>query len=175
MSVEMGQDTVLSCDICSNPPATIRWIHEGRNIIDNSRTYTVYNVTQNNTGNYICIVTNVIRDHSVQKHFLFSVHLPGPPHVPGDFHVTSRTSASVCLSWRPGYDGGYKVQFSLLMRQNGESDDELVAPNIPETTSQHCVRGLNQQTTYEFQLVARNKYNGGSESEAASVQASTKG
>ena len=33
MPVEMGQDTVLSCDICSNPPATIGWIREPGDIV----------------------------------------------------------------------------------------------------------------------------------------------
>ena len=175
MHVEMGQDAVLDCDVCSNPPASIRWIREPGDIVSILKIYYIHDVTKHDTGNYTCIATNKIKGKTNIEQFVFSIVLIGPPNVPDNFKVTSNTSTSVCLSWRPGYNGGSTVQFVLKHKSKREPDYVSTGPNLPEDTTQYCVKDLEPKTKYEFLLMAENKFKGRSESNVTSTQAMTSG
>ena len=106
---------------------------------------------------------------------MISVVLIGPPNVPDNFKVTSHTSTSVCLSWRPGYNGGSTVQFVLIYKATREAGYVSTGPNLPEGTTQYCVKDLEPETKYEFLLMAENKFKGRSESDVTSTQVMTSG
>ena len=175
MAVEMGQNTVLSCDICSNHPAIIGWIREPGDIVSYGSTYSIHDVAGHNIGNYTCIATNTIKGKKYSEMFVFIVVLIGPPNVPDNFKVSSHTSTSVCLSWRPGYNGGSTVQFVLKYKSKREPGYVSPGPNLPEDTTQYCVKDLEPETMYEFLLMAENKFKGRSESNVTSTQAMTSG
>ena len=172
----MGQDTVLACDVCSNPPATIRWIREpGGRILSYEHKYSIHGITKHDIGNYTCDATNRINGEEYIKQFVYSIVFFGPPNVPDNFKVTSHTSTSVCLSWRLDYNGGSTVQFVLKYKATRESGYVSTGPNLPEGTTQYCVKDLEPETKYEFLLMAENKYEGRSESNVTSTQVMTSG
>ena len=91
----------------------------------------------------------------VNDMFIFA----GPPHAPeGATLLTSSTSQSLGLHWRPGYHGGYPPQWFVLQYKAVEEDTfSTYNDSLPSTDSMTVtVTGLQPQTNYTLQLFARN-------------------
>ena len=184
MAAPHGGNITLVCDVCMSPEGHIVWQREGKPITANhslsedARNITVWSLTDEDFGNYTCLVTNSIFGDNITKQFNISVRKESPPQRPVDFKVTASTSFSVNVSWLPGDDGGSRQTFNLSYKVVGEdfkhwSTYPDLGPGVQLTES---ITGLDNSTQYEFKVISRNQNpSGDTIGEPSLVYASTKG
>ena len=72
------------------------------------------------------------------------------------FPVPEAKTVSVNVSWTPGYDGGFRQEFSIHYRRKGAAVfTEQSVGNPPN--DMHTVQQLRPQTDYEFKVLATNE------------------
>ena len=112
------------------------------------------------------------------KRFLRQLALPfinvitAKPGAPGRPEVSDLTATSCTLNWTaPEKDGGSKiVNYIIEMRKEGETKWKVVNLSDKVTSLTYKVRGLKEETQYEFRVTAENKAGAGQPSPAASAK-----
>ena len=85
----------------------------------------------------------------------------GAPDAPQDlklvsFQVPDAKTVSVNVSWTPGYDGGFRQEFSIHYKRKGAGDfTEESVGNPPN--NMHTVQQLRPETEYQFMVLAANE------------------
>ena len=175
VTADEGNDVILTCDVCSHPPASYIWIRNGEIIEgETNEQFQIEKITIAALGNYTCVAENNIQNKAYKKEFAFDLTLKGPPHKPTNFKVTSRTSVGVCLSWIPGFDGGSEMTLNLT-HQIVTSSGSPVTSTLDGKTTSYCLTSLRSNTTYQVELTANNRYNGASKSLPAVFEVGTRG
>ena len=74
-----GDNVILECNVCSNPPANFTWYRHGT-VISYDKEYKLNNVSKEDTGYYTCIASTTIdgqiHDHSFN--IVLSVNVVSP-------------------------------------------------------------------------------------------------
>ena len=87
--------------------------------------------------------------------------IKGTPHPPTDLGVLAVTSQTIHLKWTSAYNGGFKQNFTLALKQYGSY--EVYRDNIQDTNDdgsdrhiEQTIRDLDVEQTYTFGVRAKN-------------------
>ncbi|KAK0088951.1 hypothetical protein PV325_010139, partial [Microctonus aethiopoides] len=121
------------------------------------------NIQTQDGGNYTCQVENALGNDRL--HYSLTVQVP--PSAPV-LYVTSSTSSSVLLHWKPGYNGGSPLTgYTLHYRTTHGSLDEL---QLPRRATNHELKGLLCGNMYHLYLTSHNKIGSSPPSPVLSVR-----
>ncbi|XP_060535010.1 cell adhesion molecule Dscam2 isoform X1 [Cylas formicarius] len=124
------------------------------------------NLQLSDVGNYTCQVDNGHGSDRITYHLIVQV----PPSAPL-LYVTSATSSSILLHWKPGSNGGAHISgFTLNYRKEHGNLDEI---HLSRHATSYELKGLSCGTTYHLYLTAHNKI--GSSPASHPLQARTQG
>lgn len=121
----------------------------------------IIDIKPSDFGTYQIQINNSVGTNST----MFVVVSKGPPEVPKYFSVLpdSSTSSSISLKWRSGFHGGANQTFYIEYRKIGSLEWQLGPDKFggDRTDKQFSatVNDLSSDTSYEFQIYARNRYN----------------
>ncbi|KAL3284947.1 hypothetical protein HHI36_019078 [Cryptolaemus montrouzieri] len=147
----------LPCESVGSPRR--EWLHmdqvlkgganHNRQLLDTGELI-ISNLQKSDTGNYTCQVDNGQGSDRITYYLLVQIN-PAAPIL----YVTSATSSSVLLHWKPGSNGGAPISgFTLSYRKEHGNLDEV---NLSRHASSYELKGLSCGTTYHLYLTARNK------------------
>ncbi|XP_017789057.1 PREDICTED: Down syndrome cell adhesion molecule-like protein Dscam2 [Habropoda laboriosa] len=121
------------------------------------------NLQSQDGGNYTCQVENA--QGSDKLHYTLTVQVP--PNAPV-LYVTSSTSSSVLLHWKPGHTGGAPLTgYTLHYRTTHGNLDEL---QLSRHATSHELKGLLCGNTYQLYLTSHNKIGSSPSSPVLSVR-----
>ncbi|XP_057341455.1 cell adhesion molecule Dscam2 isoform X1 [Microplitis mediator] len=121
------------------------------------------NIQVQDAGNYTCQVENALG--SDRLHYGLTVQVP--PSAPV-LYVTSSTSSSVLLHWKPGYNGGSPLTgYTLHYRTTHGNLDEL---QLSRRATNHELKGLLCGNMYHLYLTSHNKIGSSQPSPVLSVR-----
>ncbi|CAH2009909.1 unnamed protein product [Acanthoscelides obtectus] len=108
------------------------------------------NLQLSDAGNYTCQVDN----GQGSDRITYALGVQVPPSAPL-LYVTSATSSSVLLHWKPGHDGGAPIGgFTLSYKKEHGDIDEV---HLNRHATSYELKGLSCGTTYHLHLTAQNK------------------
>ncbi|XP_076273021.1 Down syndrome cell adhesion molecule 2 isoform X3 [Rhynchophorus ferrugineus] len=108
------------------------------------------NLQLTDAGNYTCQVDN---GHGTDR-IVYNLVVQVPPSAPL-LYVTSATSSSILLHWKPGHNGGAPVSgFHLNYRKEHGELDEV---QLSRHATSFELKGLSCGSTYHLYLTAHNK------------------
>ncbi|CAC5424086.1 unnamed protein product [Mytilus coruscus] len=113
-------------------------------------------LTYENSGIYICNVTNGIPDEDGQlwKAGKVVVIIEGKPEKPTNIRCQSTTN-QIHVEFHPGFDGGSSQKFIIEYRK--ASSLAWMWLEIEESFNHYCIKNLEPSTKYELRMYARNK------------------
>ncbi|CAL7944962.1 unnamed protein product [Xylocopa violacea] len=121
------------------------------------------NLQSQDGGNYTCQVENA--QGSDKLHYTLTVQVP--PSAPV-LYVTSSTSSSILLHWKPGHTGGAPLTgYTLHYRTTHGNLDEL---QLSRHATSHELKGLLCGNTYQLYLTSHNKIGSSPASPVLSVR-----
>ncbi|XP_029043922.2 Down syndrome cell adhesion molecule-like protein Dscam2 isoform X2 [Osmia bicornis bicornis] len=121
------------------------------------------NLQSQDGGNYTCQVENA--QGSDKLHYTLTVQVP--PSAPV-LYVTSSTSSSILLHWKPGHSGGAPLTgYTLHYRTTHGNLDEL---QLSRHATSHELKGLLCGNTYQLYLTSHNKIGSSPSSPVLSVR-----
>ncbi|XP_076767050.1 Down syndrome cell adhesion molecule 2 isoform X2 [Xylocopa sonorina] len=121
------------------------------------------NLQSQDGGNYTCQVEN--GQGSDKLHYTLTVQVP--PSAPV-LYVTSSTSSSILLHWKPGHTGGAPLTgYTLHYRTTHGNLDEL---QLSRHATSHELKGLLCGNTYQLYLTSHNKIGSSPASPVLSVR-----
>ncbi|XP_043507615.1 Down syndrome cell adhesion molecule-like protein Dscam2 isoform X6 [Frieseomelitta varia] len=121
------------------------------------------NLQSQDGGNYTCQVENA--QGSDKLHYTLTVQVP--PNAPV-LYVTSSTSSSILLHWKPGHSGGAPLTgYTLHYRTTHGNLDEL---QLSRHATSHELKGLLCGNTYQLYLTSHNKIGSSPSSPVLSVR-----
>ncbi|KAL1516797.1 hypothetical protein ABEB36_000653 [Hypothenemus hampei] len=124
------------------------------------------NLQQSDAGNYTCQVDNGHGTDRITYHLVVQV----PPLAPL-LYVTSATSSSILLHWKPGKNGGAPISGFILNYRKDQGNTEEVY--LSRHATSYELKGLSCGSTYHLQMVAHNKI--GTSPASHPLQARTQG
>ena len=161
-----GDTATLVCDVCMEPWGTVTWSRPASGLPTKSsqsdETLTIYSITQDEFGLYICEASNTILSVKHSSTFVISVLPQGPPAQPTDLTVMASTSVSVTLGWTCGHNGGDDNMWFIL---NVVNEDKNYTINIPADCGvgerhnpDYRVEMLDGSSFCTFLLTAHNRF-----------------
>ncbi|XP_015430998.1 PREDICTED: Down syndrome cell adhesion molecule-like protein Dscam2 [Dufourea novaeangliae] len=121
------------------------------------------NLQSQEGGNYTCLVKNVKGSDKLQ----YTLTVQVPPNAPV-LYVTSSTSSSILLHWKPGHSGGAPLTgYTLHYRTAHGNLDEL---QLSRHATRHELKGLLCGNTYQLYLTSHNKIGSSPASPVLSVR-----
>uniref|UniRef100_T1IIC3 Down syndrome cell adhesion molecule n=1 Tax=Strigamia maritima TaxID=126957 RepID=T1IIC3_STRMM len=135
---------------------------EERFSISQDGSLVISNVLYNDTGNYSCTVTNAYGTDQV-LHYLV---VRAPPVSPV-LSVVHTSKSSITLTWKPGDDGGSRIQgYSLSYKRDfGEWEEIEVQPREEKVT----LNNLHCGSRYQVYLTAYNRMGTGQPSNIQTI------
>ncbi|XP_023316145.1 Down syndrome cell adhesion molecule-like protein Dscam2 [Trichogramma pretiosum] len=114
-------------------------------------------------GNYTCQVENSQGSDRVHYHLVVQV----PPSAPV-LYVSSSTSSSILLHWKPGHNGGAPLtKYTLHYRTTHGTLEEM---QLSRRSTSHELKGLMCGNTYQLYLSSHNKIGSSAASPVLSVR-----
>ncbi|XP_078326436.1 roundabout homolog 2-like isoform X7 [Crassostrea virginica] len=180
-----GEVGFLHCEAYGDPKPQIWWLKDERPINENSRiislssgTLQISDLQESDSGNYTCkassetgetaqSATLLVIKKSSQNVTFHRTHdiktFPGPPSKPTVVEVLTH---SIKLSWQPNNNHGdspvyaYIVEYFSHETSGGwaVASDSVPPTNTPGQPTAYIVSGLKPDTTYVFQVRARNSH-----------------
>ncbi|XP_023703051.1 Down syndrome cell adhesion molecule-like protein Dscam2 isoform X3 [Cryptotermes secundus] len=162
----------LACYTVGQPAPRREWLrgdqplHGGSNhnvqIMDSGE-LVISNLQQSDSGNYTCQVANSHGSDHVQYTLTVQVRPASPT-----LYVTSATSSSILLHWKPGDSGAAPLSGYVLNYRRTHGDlEELM---LPRRATSYEVKGLHCGSTYHLFLAAQNKIGTSAPSPTLSVK-----
>ena len=99
--------------------------------------------------------------------YLFNESIPVPSQAPVSFTVIASTSTSITANWQlPPADSrnGIITGFKLFYKKNGSAEPPTILTINSSATLTKTVSGLDEDTDYEFQVLAFNSVGDGPKS-----------
>ncbi|XP_022236947.1 nephrin-like [Limulus polyphemus] len=164
---EEGKSVVMRCEVDAMPDVTFDWYFKGRPIswvfpVWKYTTKTernedlnwinilhIYDVTLTDFDTYTCDVSNVLGKASVDIDLVKS----SEPDRPFEIRTCNVTHISACVSWKPGFDGGYSQTYDVFWKKEDDRNYSIFH-NI--NSSLYIFRNLKPKTKYLFKVVAKN-------------------
>ncbi|KAK3590637.1 hypothetical protein CHS0354_013671 [Potamilus streckersoni] len=152
----------LQCRVDSNPYSVISLYH-GDNL--KFRVQDTYELKYTSTvgcldaGIYTCRANNSLMNGdtvSADAH----IKVLCKPGIPTEFEINGRAHDSVTLEWTPGFPGSNPQYFFIEYRRLPDVKWLTASPASEDTNLKkqyYTVYGLQQETSYEFQMFAINK------------------
>uniref|UniRef100_T1JAC9 Down syndrome cell adhesion molecule-like protein Dscam2 n=1 Tax=Strigamia maritima TaxID=126957 RepID=T1JAC9_STRMM len=167
------EDVHVTCDAVGIPPPTRVWNVGGQPLPQLERyqvqpdgSLLVRNVQLTDSGNYSCRVENG-HGSDINFYIILVQAPPVPPHVA----VSSATSSSVTIHWKPGPDGGSAITgYSLTFKRDYAEWEEI---QLNADRRSHVLNNLWCGSRYQLYMSAANVIGAGEPSEIASIK--TKG
>ncbi|XP_029657628.1 kalirin isoform X4 [Octopus sinensis] len=170
ITVNAGEEAVLTCRICGRPRPTITWKSPDSNtVIPSARTSISYcdengearlqisDVTMLDDGEYLCIGSSDLGTVMSRA----SITVIDRPAAPGKPVIRNQVGTVVHLEWTPplqsksGQVQGYTVEYRFCGNSDNNSAEWQTAIPHVQTTSQ-VVEDLVPGSTYQFQIKATN-------------------
>ena len=143
-----------------------------------NRTLHITSVTPDEFGNYTCIVSNTINNHTHQSEFPITLVPRGGPDPPSALEVTHITSVSADIHWTAGFDGGYQdAWFEVAYKLGSEPDFggwEKVDGVPAGQNVTHIISSLSEQSDYLVRVKSVISHDGRSESSPIETNFTTK-
>ncbi len=98
-------------------------------------------------GLYQCIAKNNFGEQEFSIEFL----RPGLPDPPNELHVMNITYSSFVLNWKPGYNGGSKQIFHIIIKSNHTENKYTNISSIK-------FEDLNENTRYIIKIRSKNDH-----------------
>ncbi|XP_069701681.1 cell adhesion molecule Dscam2 isoform X1 [Periplaneta americana] len=123
----------------------------------------ISNLQQSDSGNYTCQVGNTHGSDHIQYTLIVQVR-PSSPML----YVTSATSSSILLHWKPGDNGAAPLSGYMLNYRRTHGDLEELT--LPRRATSYELKGLHCGSTYHLYLAAQNKIGSSPPSPTLSVK-----
>ncbi|CAC5404061.1 IGSF9B [Mytilus coruscus] len=95
------------------------------------------------------------------------------PETPSNFTLTSSSETSITVQWIPGYNGGHTQTFYIEYRISGTNawfPQEIKTSNQLDTHNLYTLSGLQDKTSYELRMYAKNSFNQSQHTEIATIR-----
>uniref|UniRef100_A0A673BIE6 Neuronal cell adhesion molecule-like n=1 Tax=Sphaeramia orbicularis TaxID=375764 RepID=A0A673BIE6_9TELE len=114
--VQRGRSVVFECKVKHDPSLipTMTWLKDDGELIVDSDSLTITDVTENDAGVYTCIM-NTTLDHDSASAELTVVEQPDPPT---DLELTDQKKRSVQITWTPGDEHNSPIQKFLIQYED---------------------------------------------------------
>ncbi|CAC5394852.1 NCAM [Mytilus coruscus] len=121
-------------------------------------TLTISNLKEDDFTNYILRLyySSQFVQHEV------TLESASAPETPSNFTITSSSETSITVQWIPEFDGGQAQIFYVEYRISGTSawlHQEIKTSNKLDTYNLYTLSRLQDKTTYELRMYAKNKFN----------------
>ncbi|PSN52800.1 Down syndrome cell adhesion molecule-like protein Dscam2 [Blattella germanica] len=123
----------------------------------------ISNLQQGDSGNYTCQVDNNHGSDRIQYTLIVQVRPSAPT-----LYITSTTSSSILLHWKPGDNGGAPLSGYMLNYRRTHGDLEELT--LPRRATSYELKGLYCGSTYHLYLAAQNKIGSSPPSPTLSVK-----
>ncbi|GFR20798.1 nephrin, partial [Trichonephila clavata] len=159
----------LVCIASGNPAVTFAWSFNGSTISTGQSespkysvrqrrkhgnewwsTLMVKSITEGDYGVYTCIAGNQM-GHDFIAFNIVKRSIPDPPEALESMNVSHQ---GALLVWAPGFDGGLTQSFQLRIQKNQEAPVTFI--HIPMNSTSYLLTGLEQGTSYEVSISAKN-------------------
>ncbi|GFG32700.1 hypothetical protein Cfor_00545 [Coptotermes formosanus] len=162
----------LSCHAVGQPTPRREWLRSDQILrgdsnhkiqIMSSGELLVSDLQRSDSGNYTCQVGNSHGSDNIQYTLTVQVR-PAPPTL----YVSSVTSSSILLHWKPGDSGSAAISgYTLNYRR---TQGELEEITLPRRATSYELKGLYCGSTYHLYLAAQNKIGSSSPSPTLTVK-----
>ncbi|XP_066949349.1 LOW QUALITY PROTEIN: muscle M-line assembly protein unc-89-like [Macrobrachium rosenbergii] len=161
-AITSGQQLTLTCVVTGDPQPVVQWFKNDLILGDSERckitnepgksTLTYEECRDFDTGQYKVVARNTL-GQVTHKFRLILGHIPGPCDCP---EVASNSDTEVLVRWRPPIiDGGHTILcYHLQKKTGGDTEWQTVHDHINQEF--FLVRGLQEDTVYQFRLAAKN-------------------
>uniref|UniRef100_A0A8C4IWL2 Neuronal cell adhesion molecule n=1 Tax=Dicentrarchus labrax TaxID=13489 RepID=A0A8C4IWL2_DICLA len=160
--VQRGRSVVFECKVKHDPSLipTMTWLKDdGELLIVDADSLTISSVTENDSGEYTCIM-NTTLDHdsaSAQLTVVGTFSFAGRPDPPTDLELTDQKKRSVQLTWTPGDEHNspiqkFLIQYEDIMHHRGHWHNLTEVPGTKTTA--HLK--LSPYVHYTFRVLAHN-------------------
>ncbi|XP_068687446.1 uncharacterized protein [Montipora foliosa] len=166
----MGEEVRLSCIAAAKPSPQMSWKRELNgddlstlddqkitSISERQNTIEMTVVTSALNERFYCVAVNFL-GHDTQ---MYRIRERGAPDTPQDVELVSvqfpdAKTVSVNVSWMPGYNGGFRQEFSIHYKRKSVGDFTEEYVGNPHS-SMYTVRQLRPETEYQFMVQATNE------------------
>lgn len=160
---ELQKSIQIPCKGNGFPPPSVGWrkVRTTNEAIHYTVVYgnlSIEHVTRAVHGTWQCVLTNSIAEVTTNVEILVKYTMPHKVE-----YITAQqfSDSAIRVSWKPGYDGGYKQSFVIWYRQIGKKDPTW---DTYEPASDHNATILNDllpNTMYEIAVLPVNKIKSG--------------
>ncbi|XP_038562800.1 neuronal cell adhesion molecule-like isoform X13 [Micropterus salmoides] len=159
-----GRSVVFECTVKHDPSLipTMTWLKDDGELPDDERlivdsdSLTITDVTENDAGEYTCIM-NTTLDHDSARAVLTVVERPDPPT---DLELTDHKKRSVQLTWTPGDEHNSPIQKFLIQYEDSlhHRGHWHNLTEVPGTKTTAHLK-LSPYVHYTFRVLALNAVN----------------
>lgn len=166
----VGEEVKLSCIAAAKPSPQMSWKRElngdDLNTLDDQK---ITSISERQNTIEMTVITSALNErfYCVAVNFLggdtqmYRIRERGAPDAPQDvklvsFQVPDAKTVSVNVSWTPGYDGGFRQEFSIHYKRKGAGDFTEESVGNP-LNNMHTVQQLRPETEYQFMVLAANE------------------
>ncbi|XP_068687447.1 uncharacterized protein [Montipora foliosa] len=166
----VGEEVRLSCIAAAKPSPQMSWKRElngeDLNTLDDQK---ITSISQRQNTIEMTVVTSALNErfYCVAVNFLgrdtqmYRIRERGAPDTPQDVELVSvqfpdAKTVSVNVSWMPGYNGGFRQEFSIHYKRKNVGDFTEEYVGNPQN-SMYTVRQLRPETEYQFMVQATNE------------------
>ncbi|XP_071172169.1 neural cell adhesion molecule 1-B-like [Mytilus edulis] len=171
--IAIGETLTISQHIIAFPIAITSWIFKRNenspettvsstsncstyNVIDQHICFSRHKLTATDFGLYSVVIVNDVG----KARFTYNVIPEGQPMQPTNILVACETT-SMIVSWRPGFNGGVKQSFNVVLLNNKTQQTQYssdIMDSNHESSKQYIVKLLTPDTTYIIYVEATNSY-----------------
>ncbi|XP_051237581.1 neuronal cell adhesion molecule isoform X5 [Dicentrarchus labrax] len=168
--VQRGRSVVFECKVKHDPSLipTMTWLKDDGELPDDERlivdadSLTISSVTENDSGEYTCIMNTTLDHDSASAQLTVVEATPTPavderPDPPTDLELTDQKKRSVQLTWTPGDEHNspiqkFLIQYEDIMHHRGHWHNLTEVPGTKTTA--HLK--LSPYVHYTFRVLAHN-------------------
>ncbi|CAH1390384.1 unnamed protein product [Nezara viridula] len=153
------ETVTLACMAVGNPTPKREWLKNdvilhsvpNHNVqVLESGELVLSSLSRGDSDNYTCLVENALGSDRIHYSLIVQV-APGTPIL----YVSSATSSSILLHWKPGENGGAPILGYTLYYKKAHGDIEEI--QLSRRTISHELKGLTCGSTYQIYLNCFNK------------------